>query len=168
MNDLTSAPMGEAPIEKPIEQPDFSLTEKQAKEVNTIFPYSDGYELTEEDLKRMSEIFTKPEDFLLLRKILGIHTPNEAGMTFKSPHKLLEATLQDREAYAIEHAVSMMADERIRQALINMYAQIRGFKKNELKEYLERKNQEDFEEAQRTEKFEEEQEEAQRTVGVNL
>lgn len=149
-------------------QPDFSLTADQEKEVNSVFPYSDGYELTEEDFKRMSQIFTKPEDFLLLRKMLGVHTPNEAGLTFKSPHKLLEASLADREAYAIEHAVSMMADERIRQSLINMYAQLRGFKKTELKAYLEKKNQDDFEEAQRTEEFEEQQEEAARTLGVNL
>lgn len=148
--------------------PDFSLTEAQQKEVDTVFPYTDSYELTEADFERMNEIFSKPEDFLLLRKMLGYHTPNEAGLTFKSPHKLLEASLADREAYAIEHAVSMMADERIRQALINMYAQLRGFKKQTMKADFEAKNQAEFEEAKNTEKFEEEQEEAQRTVGVNV
>lgn len=154
--------------EEQIQTQDFSLTEDQQKEVDTIFPYQDSYELNDEDFKRLNQIFTKPEDFLLLRKVLGIHTPNEAGLTFKSPHKLLEASLADREAYAIEHAVSMMADERIRQSLISMYAQLRGYKKNELKAYLEKKNQDDFEESQRTEQFEEEQEEEKRTLGVNL
>jgi hypothetical protein len=149
-------------------KPDFSLTAEQQKEVDSIFPYQDGYELTEEDFARLDQIFTEPEDFLLLRKVLGMHTPNEAGLTYKSPHKLLEASLADREAYAIEHAVSMLADERIRQALLNTYMQLRGWKKTDMKKNLEQKNQDEFEEEKRTEKFEEEQEEAKRTLGVNL
>jgi len=149
-------------------QPDFSLTEAQRKEVNEIFLYTDGYELTEKDFERLNEILSEPGDFLLLRKIIGLHTPNEAGLTFKSPHKLLEATLADREAYAIEHAVSMLADERIRQALIGMYSQLRGYKKDQLKTLIEARNKADFEEAKNTEAFEEEQEEAARTLAPNL
>lgn len=148
--------------------PDFSLTEAQQKEVNEVFLYTDAYELTEADFERLNQMFTQPGDFLLLRKILGIHTPNEAGLTFKSPHKLLEASPSDRERYAIEHAVSMMADERIRQALISTYVQLRGFKKDKLKADLEAKNQADFEESKMTEDFEEKQEEAARQLGVNL
>lgn len=148
--------------------PDFSLTEEQLQEVNSVYQYVDQYELTEADFERMNEMFKSPEDFLLLRKMLGIHTPNEAGLTFKSPHKLLEASLADREAYAIEHAVSVMADERIRQALINMYAQLRGWKKADMTKKFEAQNQADFEESQNTEKFEEEQEDAKRTLAPNL
>ena len=150
------------------QQPDFTLTEDQLKEVNSVFLYSDEYELTEEDLVRLNGMFAKPEDFLLLRKILGIHTPNEAGLTFKSPHKLLEASLAEKEAYAIEHAVSMMADERIRQALISMYSTLRGWKKTELTKKFEKQNQNEFEEQQRTEDFEEKQEEENRDIGVNV
>ena len=148
--------------------PNFDLTPEQQKEVDTVFPYADAYELTEADFERMNQIFSKPEDFLLLRKMLGYHTPNEAGLTFKSPHKLLEASLADREAYAIEHAVSMLADERVRQALINMYAQLRGWKKTEMKKNFEAQNQAEFEEAQQTEEFEQEQEDAGRTLAPNL
>lgn len=149
-------------------KPDFSLTEEQQKEVNTVFAFSDEYELTDADFNRLVEIFEKPEDFKLLRKILGQHTPNEAGLTFKSPHKLIEATLADREAYAIEHAVSMLADERIRQALISTYLQVRRFKQDRMKTNFEAQNQADFEEGKRTEEFDEKQEEEKRSVGVNL
>jgi hypothetical protein len=133
-----------------------------------VFSFSDEYELTDADFERLVEIFQKPEDFKLLRKILGMHTPNEAGLTFKSPHKLIEATLADREAYAIEHAVSMLADERIRQSLISTYLQVRRFKQDRMKTDFEKQNQTDFEEGKRTEEFEEKQEEEKRSVGVNL
>jgi hypothetical protein len=99
--------------------PDFSLTDAQEKEVKEAFSYSDQYEMTEEDYVRLGEMFKTPEDFKLLRKVLGIHTPNEAGMTFKSPHKLIEASVTDLQAYGIESAVSNLADERIRQALLH-------------------------------------------------
>jgi len=148
--------------------PDFSLTEDQQKEINSIFLYSDQYEVTEKDFERLNEMFETPEDFLLLRKMLGIHTPNEAGITFKSPHKLIEASIADREAYAIETAVSQMADERIRMALLNTYARLRNFKKENKAEALEAKNQAEFEEEKHTEEFEEAQEEQERTLAPNL
>ena len=148
--------------------PDFSLTEDQQKEINSIFLYSDQYEVTEKDFERLNEMFETPEDFLLLRKMLGIHTPNEAGITFKSPHKLIEAGIADREAYAIETAVSQMADERIRMALLNTYARLRNFKKENKAEALEAKNQAEFEEEKHTEEFEEAQEEQERTLAPNL
>lgn len=148
--------------------PDFSLTEEQQKQVNEVFSYVDEYELTDSDYDRLNEMFQTPEDFKLLRKVLGIYTPNEAGLTYKSPHKLLEASPADRERYAIEHAVSMMADERIRQALIQTYVRLREVKKSKMKADFETQNQTEFEEGKRTEEFEEKQEEDQRTVGVNL
>jgi hypothetical protein len=147
---------------------DFSLTEEQKKILGEEFSYSDEYEMTEADFDRLIEMFKSPEDFKLLRKILGQHTPNEAGITFKSPHKIIEATLADREAYAIEHAVSMMADERIRQSLLQTYVQIRRKRQERMKVNFEEQNKADFEEGKMTEDFEEKQEEEKRTLGVNL
>ena len=147
---------------------DFSLTEEQKKILGEEFSYSDEYEMTEADFDRLTEMFKTPDDFKLLRKILGQHTPNEAGLTFKSPHKIIEATLADREAYAIEHAVSMMADERIRQSLVTMYVQLRRRKQEKMKVNFEEANKAEFEEDKMTEEFEEKQEEDKRTIGVNL
>lgn len=147
---------------------DFSLTEDQKKILGETFSYSDEYELSESDFDRLIEMFKTPEDFKLLRKILGQHTPNEAGLTFKSPHKIIEATLADREAYAIEHAVSVMADERIRQSLVNMYVQLRRVIQDRMKTGFEAQNKAEFEEEKMTEDFEEKQAEEKRTIGVNL
>lgn len=147
---------------------DFSLTEEQKKILGAEFSYSDEYELTEADFDRLVEMFKTPEDFKLLRKILGQHTPNEAGLTFKSPHKIIEATLADLEAYAMEHAVSMMADERIRQSLVSTYVQLRRHKQDKMKTNFEEANKAEFEEGKMTEEFEEKQEEEKRTIGVNI
>lgn len=144
------------------------LTEAQEKEVQTVFQYSDDYELTEEDMAEALEMFNTPERFRLLRKILGIHTPNEAGLTFKSPHKLLEAETTDLQKYGLESAISNLADERIRGALVQFYVQLRGHMQGDMTAKFKSSNDETLAEQKRTEEFHEQQEEDARTVGENL
>ena len=155
-------------MSEPLQTNEAGLTTAQEKEVCAVFGYVDEYEVSEEDLKRAREMFKTPEDFKLLRKILGIHTPNEAGLTYKSAHKLHEAALQHREAYAIETAVSQLADERIRSALMTFYFTLRGNLQSEMTKKFKAENDTKISEQKNTEEFEEEQEQEKQIVGPNL
>lgn len=144
------------------------LTDAQEKEVCAVFGYVDEYEINEADLERAREMFKTPEDFKLLRKMLGIHTPNEMGITYKSPHKLHQAELENKEAWAIETAVSQLADERIRSSLLGFYASLRGHIQIKMSEKFKAANDTKASEAKNSEEFQEEQEEAKRKVGTQL
>ena len=144
------------------------LTEAQEKEVCAVFGYVDEYEITEADLVRAREMFKTPEDFKLLRKMLGIHTPNESGITFKSPHKLHQAELENKEAWAIETAVSQLADERIRTSLLGFYASLRGHIQVKMTEEFKASNDQKASEAKNTEEFEEQETQDKKKVGDNL
>ena len=155
-------------MSEPIQVNEHGLTDAQEKEVGAAFSYVDEYEVSEADLERAREMFKTPEDFKLLRKLLGVHTPNEAGITYKNAHKLHEAPLENLQAYAIETAVSQLADERIRTTLLTFYFALRGHNQKEMTKEFKAENDKSLSEAENTEKFEEEQEADKQTVGPNL
>lgn len=144
------------------------LTADQENIIRGVYQYSDKYELTEDDMNLAAEMFDKPEKFLLLRKLLGIHTPNEAGCSFKSPHKMLEASVADMQAYGIESAISNLADERIRVALVGTYNKVRNHIQVNMADTFKAANEKEAAEAKLSEEFAEEKEQEKQIVGPNL
>lgn len=155
-------------MSEPLQLNENGLTAEQEQIVREVYQYSDKYELTDEDMKLAAEMFDKPEKFLLLRKLLGIYTPNEAGVTFKSPHKLLEASVADLEAYGLESAVSNLADERIRMSLISLYNRVRHHIQSKMSGKFKAENEKADADAKLSEEFADEQEQSKRRVGPHL
>ena len=155
-------------MSEPLQVNEHGLTAEQEQEVLTAYGYVDEYEVSEDDLKRAREMFKTPEDFKLLRKIIGQHMLNEQGLTYKSAHKLHEAGLENLEAYAIETAVSQLADERIRTALLTFYMSMRGHVQGEMTKEFKAANDALATEKKLNEEFEEEQEQGKQVVGPNL
>lgn len=155
-------------MSEPLPLNENGLTAEQEQIVRGVYQYTDKYELTDDDMKLAAEMFDTPEKFLLLRKLLGMYTPNEAGLTFKSPHKLLEASIADLQAYGLESAVSNLADERIRMSLITLYNRIRHHIQSTMTDQFKSANEKHDAEAKLSEEFAEEQEEGRQIVGPNL
>lgn len=144
------------------------LTEAQEAILQDVYSYSDEAEYTEEDIALARQMFDTPEKFKLLRKILGIHTREERGMTFKSPTALVDANPNQLHEYAVAVAVSELCDERIRKALASLYVRLREVNREAKAEEFKKENETEAKEAELTEEFEEQQEEERRIVGENL
>lgn len=144
------------------------LTAEQEKAVQEAYLFTDKAEYTEDDLKLAQEIFDTPAKFQLLRKILQVHTLEERGLAFKTPQALVEADPKDIQVYGIASAINALADEKIRKALITFYVRVRGNVQEKMTDDFKKQNEEDLEEAKRTEEYEEKQESEQRRVGENL
>lgn len=155
-------------MSEPLPLNENGLTEEQEQIIRGAYLYSDKYELTDEDIVLAAEMFNTPEKFLLLRKMLGIHTPNEAGLSYKSAHKLLEASITDLQAYGLESAISNLADERIRVALIGMYNRVRRHVQEKMSGKFKSENEKTDAERKLSEEHAEQSEEDKRTVGPNL
>lgn len=141
---------------RPMSHEDSDLKPEQQKVLEEIYQYVDSGHLTEEDLKLGAEMFDSPEKFKLLRKILGVLTKEERGLTFVSAQSLVQADVTDLQKYAVETAVNNLADEKIRNSLFSFYRNLRAYLVNEKKTEFDEQNQAEFEEEKRKEAFEEE------------
>lgn len=144
------------------------LTDEQELALREVYSYVDEAEYTEEDFALARKMFDTPEKFKLLRKILGIHTREERGITFKSTTALVDANPNQLQEYAIAVAVSELADERIRKALASMYVQLRERNRESKADEFRKQNEVEVKEAALTEEFEDQQAEEKRQVGENL
>lgn len=147
--------------------PEEDLTVEQQKVLKEIYQYSDEGQLNEEDLKLGAAMFDTPEKFKLLRKIFGILTRDERGLTLFSPQSLVRAEISDLQKYAVETAVNNLADEKIRNALFSFYRNVRTYLVSEKKKEFAEENQAEFEEEKRRDKFEEEKDVGE-AIGKNL
>jgi len=144
------------------------FTPEQKKEFNEAYSYSDGAEITEEELKTARDMFDTPDKFRLLRKILQVFTTEERGITYASVQSLVKADQNELNAYAIESAVQHLAQEKVRQSLLSFYLRLRDKEVSLLKKKFTEKNKKDFDEKKKTEEFLEEKEKEERGVGINL
>lgn len=152
---------------RPVSHEDSDLKPEQQRVLEEIYQYADEGHLTEADLRLGAEMFDTPEKFKLLRKILGVLTREERGLTFVSPQSVVQADVTELHKYAIETAVNNLADEKIRTSLFSFYRNIKAYLVAEKKAQFDEQNQAEFEEEQRKEKFEEEQGEGM-AIGPNL
>lgn len=144
------------------------FTDAQLKVLQEMYLYTDEYEYTPADLKLAQEMFDTPEKFKLLRKIFGVHTPNEKGITMQGPQAVVEASVTDMQAYAIETAVNHLANEKVRQALVAFYRVVKQENVVQKADQFRAANKEEAEEKARTEEFEQKQEEDERVLPVNV
>lgn len=144
------------------------LKPEQIKILQDAYAYRDDAEYTEEDLKLAKQMFDTPEKFKLLRKIFGVHTPNERGITMPTIQAFVDADLGDLKKYAVETAVNHLADEKVRKALVNFYVLLRGNIRGEMQAEFDKENAEELKEKKQTEEFEAKQEEDKKIVGDNL
>ncbi len=144
------------------------LTAQQEEILTGVYGYVDSAEMTEEEFVLAEKMFDTPEKFKLLRKILGLHTAEERGLTFKSPQALIDANPNQLQEYAVASVVSTLADERIRNALVTIYVQLRERNREAKADEFRSKNEQDAREKEMTEEFEEQQEEERRPVASHL
>lgn len=151
-----------------IKEEKIELTKEQQEELEAVFQYNEKSEYTEEEKEILKKMFDSPEKLLVLRKALSLFTADERGLKFPSPQNLVQASLADKEAYAIETAVNNLATEKVRTALFSLYRMLHASKVVEKRTEFEVKNKEDFEEKKKKEKFNEENIEAEKILGDNL
>jgi len=144
------------------------FTPEQKKAFSEVYLYSDDAEISEAELEMARGMFDTPEKFRLLRKILQVFTPNERGLTYTSVQSLVKAEQTDLNAYALESAVQHLAQEKVRQSLLQFYLRLREREVGKLKEKFSKQNKAEFEEKKRTEEFEEQKKADERGVGINL
>lgn len=144
------------------------LSKEQQEELESIFQYKEKADYTEEEKETLKKMFDTPEKLLILRKALSLFTSEERGLKFPSSQNLIQASITDLQGYAIETAVTNLADEKIRTALYSLYRMLHASKVVEKREEFEAKNKESFEESKKIEKFNEEREEGKKILGDNL
>jgi hypothetical protein len=72
------------------------------------------------------------------------------------------------QAYGLEHAVSNLADERIRMSLISLYNRVRRHIQENMSDKFKKENEKEDAESKLSEEHAEQQEEDKRIVGPNL
>ena len=145
-----------------------NLTEDNKKVLSETYSLTDGYHISDEEMKIAKEMFDTPEKFVILRKIFGIVTENEKGLTGMNSQALIDADSKDLTQYAIQTLINTQTEENIRKALANFYIRLQREIRTELMEGMQEQNTKDFDEVERTKEFESEEEVKKRTVGENL
>lgn len=130
---------------------DNELKPEQQKVLEEIYLFEDSGHINEADLKLAAEMFDTPQKFQLLRKIFGVLTQEERGLTMISPQSLIEANVAELNKYAIETAVNNLAQEKIRNSLFSFYRNVRAYLVKEKKAQFEEENQAEFDEEKRRE-----------------
>jgi len=143
-----------------------ALKAEQKKILETVFDYKPNAEITDEDKVAIREMFDTPEKFALLRKILGVLTTEERGLTLPDPRSGISAS--DYEKLGREHEMHDRVDERIRGALVSLYLLTKNDIVAEKTAEFEEANEAENEEAENTKTFEEQAAVDKRVAGENL
>lgn len=150
----------------PENQEAMPLTEEQEHVLDTVFDYRDGAELTEDEQQAIREMFDTPDKLRILRKVLGIFTQDERGLTIPDPKSNVSA--ESYEQLGREVAIQRAADEKVRGSLLSLYQLLRQTHRGEKKAEFEAANREQADEEKRTEEHEAEQDVEKRAVGPNV
>jgi len=144
------------------------MNQEQEKIINEVYNLREGAELTTEEIDKAIEMFSSPESFIILRKILGVASYADRGITLQNPALKAGSTPDDYEEYGKRVAIEILTDEKIRQTLYNFYKQIQSFKISEKRKEIEIENAKKGEEERITEELNKEQEKDKRIFGENL
>ena len=63
------------------------MTPEQEKVLAEVYNLKEGAELTSEEIDKAIEMFNSPESFIILRKVLGIASYADRGITLQNPAK---------------------------------------------------------------------------------
>lgn len=144
------------------------MTPEQEKIINEVYDLREGAELTTEEINKAIEMFSSPESFIILRKILGVASYADKGITIPNPALKAGSTPDDYEEYGKRVAIEILTDEKIRQTLYNFYKQIQSLKIKEKRKEIETENAKKGEEERIAEELNKEQEKDKRIFGENL
>ena len=118
-------------------------TPEEIKEItDEVYKLKTQADITEEDIAWGKEKFTKPEDFVMLRKILRLLTNEDRGIFHTSMEEVMGTSDEDLKRFALDVKVNNMTQERIRQSLVSFYIMVKGsLEKDKAKEIdIEEKN----------------------------
>lgn len=141
---------------------------EQIEILSKTYSLTDDYEITEEELAIARKMFPTAKEFQVLRKILGIYTQPERGMTMSNAQSLVEADPAEQNKYVMESVVNELADVKVRHSLIQFYNRLRGDIRQEQADFFRTENKKKFEEEQRAEESEAKEEEDERTLPINV
>ena len=113
-------------------------------------------------------MFNSPESFIILRKVLGIASYADRGITLQNPALKAGSTPEDYEEYGKKVAIEILADEKIRQTLFAFYKQIQSFKIKEKRKEFETENAKKEEEDKIAEELNKVEEKNRRVFGDNI
>lgn len=144
------------------------MTEEQEKELNNVYSLQEGADLTDSEIDTLVKMFDKPENFVLLRKVLRVLTPDELGISYNNDIKQLGLNPEDWEKYGKQVAIVQLADEKIRQALFNFYKMIQTHKMSEKRKEFEIENQKKIEQEKINEEVNRQREEEKQIYAEHL
>lgn len=144
------------------------MTPEQEKVLAEVYNLQEGAELTSEEIDKAIEMFNSPENFIILRKVLGIASYADRGITLQNPALKAGSTPEDYEEYGKKVAIEILADEKIRQTLFAFYKQIQSFKIKEKRKEFETENAKKEEEDKIAEELNKVEEKNRRVFGDNI
>ncbi len=144
------------------------MTPEQEKVLAEVYNLKEGAELTSEEIDKAIEMFSSPESFIILRKVLGIASYADRGITIPNPALKAGSTPEDYEEYGKKVAIEILADEKIRQTLFAFYKQIQSFKIKEKRKEFETENAKKEEEDKIAEELNKVEEKNKRVFGDNI
>lgn len=144
------------------------MTPEQEKVLAEVYNLQEGAELTSEEIDKAIEMFNSPESFIILRKVLGIASYADRGITLQNPALKAGSTPEDYEEYGKKVAIEILADEKIRQTLFAFYKQIQSFKIKEKRKEFETENAKKEEEDKIAEELNKVEEKNRRVFGDNI
>lgn len=156
--------MSEPTQENPLE----GFSDGQIKVLQEVYSLTDEYEITDEEMKIAREMFPTAKHFQVLRKILGIYTQPERGLTMKNAQSLVQADPSEQSQYIMETAVNSLADTKLQSALLGFHRRIKSDVQQEKIADFQAANKEEKEEAERTESHEAAEAEKLRVLPVNV
>lgn len=144
------------------------MTPEQEKVLAEVYNLKEGAELTSEEIDKAIEMFSSPESFIILRKVLGTASYADRGITIPNPALEAGSTPEDYEEYGKKVAIEILADEKIRQTLFAFYKQIQSFKIKEKRKEFESENAKKEEEEKIVEELNKVEEKNKRVFGENI
>ena len=144
------------------------MTPEQEKVLAEVYNLKEGAELTSEEIDKAVEMFSSPESFIILRKVLGTASYADRGITLQNPALKAGSTPEDYEEYGKKVAIEILADEKIRQTLFAFYKQIQSFKIKEKRKEFETENAKKEEEDKIAEELNKVEEKNRRVFGDNI
>ena len=141
------------------------MTEEQKKQLEEIFKYTDKANIKDEEFELAKKMFDTPEKFDLLRRMLSVFITEEKGIVRPDIQATIDLRPEDMAKYGMQVAIESLAQEKIRQALLSFYMQLKNFMVTEKKKEFEAINKEEEEEQKKKEAFEAQQEIETRELG---
>lgn len=146
------------------------MTPEQEAILKDVYKYNGAVVLTDEEKAHLRDMFSTPERFTVLRKVLNVFTNAERDIVLPSEEIGIseDGIPADFAHYGQKVYVNALADEKIRKALLSVYSSLQAFHKTVKQTEFEEEVKAEKEEEETREKLTEEEELAKQRVGENI